>query len=137
MKSASFAATCQNIDFKKKVSMEPPQYDGDLLGLQKREYLAKAEAHSEGWRMLYMILKPLVLGSHKTPNLGDERNPCNTERANRNSKSTIRLQSNRYWFRRHSRGIKGNNTQLIQRNGCTNSPKTSGYVFFILVRRNW
>jgi hypothetical protein len=28
-------------EFRKEVSMEPPQYNEDLLGLQKREYLAK------------------------------------------------------------------------------------------------
>ena len=30
--------------------MEPPQFDEDVLGLQKREYLAKTEAHLEGWK---------------------------------------------------------------------------------------
>ena len=30
-----------NHDFRKEVSMEPPQYNVSLLGLQKREYLVK------------------------------------------------------------------------------------------------
>jgi hypothetical protein len=31
-------------DYRKEVSMEPPQYNGGLLGLQKREYLARTES---------------------------------------------------------------------------------------------
>jgi hypothetical protein len=34
-------AKLKNHSFRKKVSMEPPQYNGGLWGLQKREYLAR------------------------------------------------------------------------------------------------
>ena len=37
--------------------MEPPQYNGGLFGFQKREYLAKTEAHAEGGRMADMIFR--------------------------------------------------------------------------------
>ena len=56
------------------------QYNGGLLVLQKREYLAKTCYHHRGWKEADIASKPLVLGSQKTPNLGDDRNLCNTDR---------------------------------------------------------
>ena len=41
MKSCIMVKICQSMSTRKEVSMEPPQYNGGLLVLQKREYLAK------------------------------------------------------------------------------------------------
>jgi len=43
---------------RKEVSMEPPQYNGGLWGLQKREYLAKRKCREGKSKCLYLILKP-------------------------------------------------------------------------------
>ncbi len=55
-----------NVDVRKKVGREPPQY-GDLLDLQKREYLAKRKRLKEMRKGLYLIFKPKLFWFRKTP----------------------------------------------------------------------
>ena len=48
----------RNLELKRKeVSMEPPQYNGDLLGLQKRDYLASLGIRAEGRRIADMLFR--------------------------------------------------------------------------------
>jgi hypothetical protein len=53
----------ENRSFRKGVSMEPPQYNGGLLGLQKREYLAKRKVGKGIRKYLNLIFKPYAFGS--------------------------------------------------------------------------
>jgi len=41
---------------RREVSMKPPQYNGGLLGLQKREYLAKSETQFSKEFIVDMII---------------------------------------------------------------------------------
>jgi hypothetical protein len=46
---------------RKEVSMEPPQYNRDLLGLQKREYLARKEIDFVKECIVDLIIKWLTM----------------------------------------------------------------------------
>jgi hypothetical protein len=54
---------------RKKIGMEPPECNGDLLGPQKRDYLAKP-MHLKRIRIgLYLIFKALAFGIRKERDL--------------------------------------------------------------------
>jgi len=55
------------VSVRMNVSMEPPQYDGGLLGFQKREYLAKRKTREGLRKCLYLIFKQSGFGFKEVP----------------------------------------------------------------------
>ncbi len=49
--------------------MESHEYNGGLLGLQKREYLAYCKTTKEIRKGLYLILEPSVFGFKEAPSV--------------------------------------------------------------------